>query len=144
MLFAFTACAGVGSVLGGTLADRIGRWQLMALALTLLAPASWVLLQVPMALQILVVGVMGVLVGANFPVAIIAAQESWPAGPGLATGMALGLAWIGSGLGGLLTGRMVDQVSAAFALRWLFVPALLALVCVLVYPLVRRPRTPPA
>ena len=144
MLSVFTACSALGSLLGGTLADRIGSWQLMAIALALLGPSSWLLLQVAPALHAPLVGFVGVLVGANYPVAIVAAQESWPRGPGLATGLALGLAWIGSAAGGLITGRLVDQVSAQYALQWLFIPSILALVCALAYPLARGREAQPA
>lgn len=141
MLFTMTAGTGVGSIIGGALADRIGRWQLMALSLGLLGPAGWALLSAPYPLQIALAGFVGILIGADFPAAIVAAQETWPGGPGVATGLALGLSWIGAGLGGLVTGMLADRFSIALALHWLTVPAAIACLCVLAYPLVTRQAT---
>jgi FSR family fosmidomycin resistance protein-like MFS transporter len=140
MLFALTVGTGVGSLIGGTLADRMGRWQLMALALGLLGPAGWLLLHAPAPWQMLLAGLVGALIGADYPAAIVAAQETWPGGLGVATGLALGLSWIGAGVGGLVTGLLADHYSVALALRWLVVPAVLSCLCVLAYPLVMRRR----
>ena len=41
LLFVFSAFLGGGSLLGGVLADRIGRWQVLALGLGLLSPSYW-------------------------------------------------------------------------------------------------------
>ena len=140
MLFAMTVGTGLGSIAGGTLADRIGRWQLMALALGLLGPTGWLLLNAPPAFQMLCAGLVGALIGADYPAAIVAAQETWPGGLGVATGLALGLSWIGAGVGGLVTGLVADHYSVAIALRWLVIPAALSCLCVLTYPLVMRRR----
>jgi FSR family fosmidomycin resistance protein-like MFS transporter len=143
MLFVFTVGTGLGSMIGGPLADRIGRWQSMAFSLGLLGPAAWALHVVPPPLQVVLTGLMGGMIGANFPVAIVAAQESWPGSPGVATGLALGVSWIGAGLGGLVTGLVADYTSVDVALRWLAVPGLLAFLCVLAYPMVERHRERP-
>jgi FSR family fosmidomycin resistance protein-like MFS transporter len=140
MLFVFTVCTGLGSMVGGPLADRIGRWQSMALSLGLLGPAAWALHTVPPPLQVVLTGLMGGMIGANFPVAIVTAQESWPGSPGVATGLALGVSWIGAGLGGLVTGLVADHASVGVALRWLALPGLISFLCMLAYPLVERRR----
>ena len=141
MLFAFTVCAGMGSLIGGALADRIGRWQTMGIGMGLLAPIELLLLSVPPGFQLVLVGVLGVLVGITFPAAIVAAQDAWPGGLGMASGLALGLPWVGGGLGGLITGFLADHVSVPVALRWLALPAVLATLCVLAYlVLFRRQR----
>ena len=69
---------GVGSLSGGTLSDYIGRWQVMALSLGLLAPAHWLFLTTTGLWQVGALMMIGVMVGASFPVSLVLAQETWP------------------------------------------------------------------
>jgi FSR family fosmidomycin resistance protein-like MFS transporter len=140
ILFTFKASVGVGSLIGGGLSDRLGRWQVMAFTLIGLAPAVWLVPGVSSELQIGLVIFIGVLLGMTFPTSIAMAQEVWPAGRGVASGLVLGLPWIAGGTGALVTGRLADRFSMAVALRSLAVPALLGTGFILVYWLLRRPR----
>jgi FSR family fosmidomycin resistance protein-like MFS transporter len=138
VMFVFAAALGVGTLLGGALSDRLGRWQLLALCLVLLGPMAWVLLQVPAGWQMPVVGVLGVLVGATFPISIVMAQETWPSGVGTASGLVMGLGWVPGGIGASLTGVLADRYSLTTALGLLVIPAVLSAACILAYALVQR------
>jgi FSR family fosmidomycin resistance protein-like MFS transporter len=138
LLSAALVATGVGSLVGGTLSDRTGRWPLLAVCLGLLAPLALTLQVAPPTVQAIQVALMGFLVGATFPVAIVAAQETWPSGHGVASGLTMGLTWIGGGIGALVTGAIADRSSLDSALGWLWVPAALATVCILAYPLLTR------
>ena len=140
MMFVLSIGLGVGTLLGGALSDRLGRWQLLAVCLTLLGPVTWVLLQVPAAWLTPAVVLLGVLVGATFPISIVMAQETWPSGVGTASGLVMGLGWVPGGIGASLTGVIADRYSLTTALRLLVVPAALSAACILAYGLVRRPR----
>ena len=137
-MFVFAAALGVGTLLGGALSDRLERWQLLAVCLVLLGPMTWILLQVPAGWQMPVVAVLGVLVGATFPISIVMAQETWPRGVGTASGLVMGLGWVPGGIGASLTGVLADRYSLTSALRLLVIPAALSAACILVYAMVRR------
>ena len=140
MLFVFLASVGVGSLIGGTLSDRIGRWQVLALSLALLGPAEWLFLSAPDPLQVALLGAVGALLGASFPVSIVMAQETWPHGLGVASGLVMGLPWMGGGIGAALTGLVADHFSLTAGLQVLALPAVLGTASTLAYAVLRRAR----
>jgi MFS transporter, FSR family, fosmidomycin resistance protein len=137
-MFLFAVASGAGTLLGGVLSDRLGRWQLLALCLILLGPLTFILLRVPAGWQMPVVAAMGVLIGATFPISIVMAQETWPSGVGMASGLVMGLGWVPGGIGASLTGVLADRTSLTTALQVLVIPAVLSTASILVYAMVRR------
>jgi FSR family fosmidomycin resistance protein-like MFS transporter len=137
-MFVFAVASGAGTLLGGALSDRLGRWQLLAACLALLGPITWILLQVPAGWQIPLVAALGVLVGATYPISIVMAQETWPSGVGTASGLVMGLGWVPGGLGASFTGVVADRYSLTTALGLLVIPAALSAACILVYAMVLR------
>jgi len=133
MMFVFLAASGVGSLFGGPLSDRLGRWQLLVGCLGLLAPVTWAFVGASGLFQWLWVGVIGMLVGATFPVSIVIAQDAWPGGVGIASGLVMGLGWLPGGIGASITGSIADRRSLEVGLRWLVAPLLLGMVCMLVF-----------
>jgi MFS transporter, FSR family, fosmidomycin resistance protein len=138
MLTVFLAAMGVGSLIGGTLSDRIGRWQLLGLCLGLLGPMVWFFVGATGWLQWVLIGVLGALLGATFPVSIVMAQETWPSGVGIASGLAMGLGWLPAGIGASFTGFVADRLSLEVGLRALVVPAVVGVGLVLAYAISRR------
>lgn len=128
----------VGSLLGGTLSDWIGRWQVVGASLVLLGPMQWLFLQGSGWLQIGLAGLIGVLIGASFPVAIVMAQESWPRGVGMASALVLGLGWLPGGIGASFTGFMADQFSLTLGLQSLVLPPILGTLSILAYAVLSR------
>ncbi len=124
MLFAFSVSVGGGSLLGGALSDRVGRWPVMLGCLALLAPAFGLFLAVSGPVQMLLAGAMGLLVGGTFPVAVVMAQEVWPRGAGFAAGVVMGLGWWPGGIGASLTGWLADRIGLNAALGFLLLPPL--------------------
>jgi FSR family fosmidomycin resistance protein-like MFS transporter len=140
ILFIMLVSVSVGSLLGGVLSDRIGRWPIVALSLGLLGPAQWLFLSTSGLLQAGLVGLLGILIGASFPVAIVMAQETWPRGVGLASALVLGLGWLPGGIGASVTGFIADQSSLALGLQSLIIPPVFGVICALGYAfLYRRP-----
>lgn len=132
LLFVFSIFVSVGTVLGGPMSDRVGRWQVMALTLGLVAPVYWVFLQLTGPLQLVTVGMIGLLVGSSLPVGLVMAQEAWPSNMGVASGLAMGLGWLPGGIGASTTGFLADQTSLLFSLQSLLVvPAIGAAFCLL-------------
>jgi MFS family permease len=76
---------------------------------------------------------IGMLLGTTFPVSIVMAQETWPSGVGIASGLVMGLGWLPAGIGASVTGAIADRLSLEAGLRTLFVPALIGVGLVIVY-----------
>lgn len=138
MFTVFVAGMSLGNLAGGALSDRVGRWVMLVCSLGLLWPVSWLFIGSTGALEVMLLGAIGVLVGATFPVSIVMAQETWPQGRGIASGLVMGLGWVPSGLGASLTGLLADRYSLATGLRSLALPVALGTVCVLAYAFMRR------
>jgi FSR family fosmidomycin resistance protein-like MFS transporter len=138
MLSIMLVSIGVGSLTGGTLSDYIGRWQVFALSLILLAPAYWLFLITTGPWQIAIASVMGVLLGATFPVGLVMAQDAWPSRVGLATALVMGLGWATGGIGASVTGFIADQFSLTVGLQSLVLAPLVGVICTLAYVVLQR------
>jgi FSR family fosmidomycin resistance protein-like MFS transporter len=140
LLFVFLASVGIGSLIGGALSDRIGRWQVLAISLALLGPVELAFVGSLEPLRIPILALMGALLGATFPVSIVMAQEAWPRGPGVASGLVMGLPWVAGGIGASITGLVADRSNLTFALQILAVTAALSAASVIFFGLLQRNR----
>jgi FSR family fosmidomycin resistance protein-like MFS transporter len=138
MLSIMLVSVGVGSLTGGTLSDYIGRWQVLALSLVLLAPAHWLFLTASGPLQMALAAVMGVLIGASFPVGLVMAQDAWPSRVGIATALVMGLGWATGGIGASVTGLLADRFSLTMGLQSLVVMPLVGVACVVIYVILQK------
>lgn len=133
VLAIFLVAVGVGSMTGGPLSDWLGRWRIVAVSLAVLALAQWGFLNASILWQVVLVALMGLMIGASFPVTIVMAQEAWPSGVGLASSLVMGIGWAPGGLGAWVTGWLADQSSLAAGLQSLVVVPLLGVVGILAY-----------
>lgn len=134
VLFVLAGSLPAGAVLGGSLSDHLGRWQVALAAGVLLVPANAALLAVgpgggPAALLVLTAAI-GCLIGATYPVVIVIAQEAWPQNIGLAGGMIMGLGWLPGGVGASAVGMMADSFGLARALATGVIPLLVGVLAV--------------
>ncbi len=136
MLTVLLISISLGTVIGGTLSDRIGRWQVLALSLGLFGPTGWLFLTASGSAYAGLLALTGALIGASLPVTVVMAQETWPRGVGLASALVMGLGWLPGGIGASFTGFVADQTSLSTALGWLIVPPALGLACTLMYGLI--------
>jgi FSR family fosmidomycin resistance protein-like MFS transporter len=138
MLTMLLISVSAGTLIGGLLSDRIGRWQVLALSLGLLGPTAWLFMTSSGLAQAGLLALTGALIGASFPVVVVMAQETWPRGVGLASALVMGLGWLPGGIGASFTGFVADQTSLSIALGWLIVAPVLGLGCTLMYAAVLR------
>jgi FSR family fosmidomycin resistance protein-like MFS transporter len=138
MLALFMIAAGAGSLTGGHMSDRLGRWQVMAISAALLGPALWFFLHASGFGQMVWIGITGALIGLSFPVGVVMAQETWPQGIGLASALVMGLGWAPGGLGASFTGFIADHYALSTGLQLLIFPPLLGLACALGYAVLQR------
>ena len=141
VLFVLVGSLPAGSLLGGTLSDRVGRWQVVLAAAALLVFANGALLAVgpggaPVAVLLLTAAI-GCLIGMTYPVAIIMAQEAWPRNLGLAGGLVMGLGWLPGGVGASALGLLADSAGLQRALSTLVVALLVGVAAIAAYAIIR-------
>ena len=119
MLFVLSLLIGVGSLFGGILSDRFGRWQVLLSSFALLGLAYWFFISSGGGVQFIYAGAIGFLLGCTYPTTVVVAQEVWPRGMAMASGLVMGLGWWPGGLGATFTGWVADQLTLDAALEGL-------------------------
>jgi FSR family fosmidomycin resistance protein-like MFS transporter len=115
----------LGTILGGTLADRLGRKPVLAISLFLTAPLLVLFLRSDQPGAAAYLFVAGVIMFMTNSVTVVMGQELLPRSTGLAAGLTIGFASGLAGLGGALLGSVADAVGIATTM---------ALVCLLPLP----------
>lgn len=117
MLFSVLFPLALGTVTGGFLSDRIGRRRVVAASLALLTPLFLLLLSTTGGGAFLIAPLVGICIGASFPVTLVMAQELMPRGLGVMSGLALGFTFVAGAIGVAGTGVMADHWGLELALR---------------------------
>jgi FSR family fosmidomycin resistance protein-like MFS transporter len=117
--------AGVaGTLVGGTLADRIGGKQIIIATQLLCVPAILGFVQFPGIAAFGFGALFGFLSDSSLSVTLSAAQRIMPGRTGIASGVILGLGFITSGVGVPITGLIADHTSIELALAALSLPCI--------------------
>lgn len=122
-----------GSLTGGTLSDRVGRIPIVLASFVAMIPVLWLLLHTRGMMQVPLIMLAGVTIGATFPVTILMAQEAWPRAVGLASSLAIGFGWLPGGLGAWSVGVLADRFSLTMALATLMIAPLVGLLAALLF-----------
>jgi FSR family fosmidomycin resistance protein-like MFS transporter len=116
-LFAFLAAAAAGTFLGGPMADRFGRRNIIWFSILGTSPFS---ILMPYG-NLFWTGVLAVLAGfilsSAFSIIVVYAQELMPGKIGFVSGLFFGLAFGMGGLGSALLGWVADIESIAFVMK---------------------------
>jgi FSR family fosmidomycin resistance protein-like MFS transporter len=123
----------VGSISGGTLSDKVGRVPIIVASLAVLGPLHWLMLHTTGIMQIAAIALIGVMIGATFPVTILMAQEIWPRATGLASSLVMGLGWLPAGIGSWVVGLIADRSSLTTGLATLILVPLVGVTAVLLF-----------
>lgn len=115
-LFAFLAASAVGTFLGGPLADRYGRRNIIWLSVLGTAPFSLLLPHGNLFWSLLLVMCAGFVLSSAFSIIVVYAQELLPNHVGLVSGMFFGVAFGLGGLGSAVLGSIADMTSIAFVM----------------------------
>jgi FSR family fosmidomycin resistance protein-like MFS transporter len=115
----FMACGALGGVVGGFLADRVGRRAVIVTSFILVIPALLAFLYWKGSMSFFILAFLVFLIYLGEPSCIVLAQEMVPQQARTASGLIMGMAWGLAGWGVLGTGAMADAVGIEGALRYL-------------------------
>jgi len=125
----FRIAGAVGGLVGGPLADRVGRRPILFLSFALALPFLWGFFRAEGWLALAYLAVAGAIISSSSPLSVVIAQEAAPDSPSMASGLMIGFAW---GIGGLAVtgvGWWGDQVGLAQAMS-VAVVAMATVACV--------------
>ena len=99
-------------MIGGRLADRVGRRPILIGSMALLPPLIVLLLQVERGpILVVLLALVGAMVVASYTVTVVMGQEYLPNRVGVASGVTLGLAIGMGGVGASVLGIVADRFS---------------------------------
>ncbi|WP_158509609.1 MFS transporter [Limnochorda pilosa] len=134
LLSTYLLSGAAGSIVGGALADRLGRKPVIVTSLAVPPLLFYLLPRTPDALLFPLVAVAGFFLTSSFPVTIVFGQELLPSRLGTATGLMLGAAVGTGGFGVTLLGMVADRWGAPAVWPVMAVLPLLALALVALVP----------
>lgn len=137
-LAVFMIAVSLGSLFGGTLADRFGRLPVITVSLALIGVGHLLMMRLSGAPQMAAVTLVGAMIGASFPVTIVLAQEAWPQKVGMASAIVMGLGWMPAGLGAWVVGRVADGSTLSAGLATLIIAPIVGLAAAGMYVALRR------
>lgn len=123
-----------GQIAGGILSDRYGRKEVTILGMLGAIPAFILFMLTEGMLSLSILMIFGFLLWSSFSITVAIAQELMPRSIGLASGLTLGLAVGGGGIGVAITGALADSFALDIALLTLAVPVAVSILLFMVLP----------
>ena len=136
----FMVCGALGGLIGGLLADRIGRKKIIVASSVLILPAFLAFLVWKGPASFLILSLLGFLFFLSESACIVLAQEMAPGKARTVSGIIMGMAWGLAGFGVLGTGALADALGIEWAMRLLLLLPFGSLVFSLFLPGVQEPR----
>ena len=124
----FMVCGAFGGVIGGFLADRVGRRKVILASFVPAIPVLSAFLYWKGPMSYFILAVLGFLLFLSEPSCIVLAQEMIPQQARTASGLVMGMAWGLAGWGVLGTGALADAFGIEGALRFLLLLPIGALI----------------
>ncbi len=113
----FMLCGALGGLIGGVLADRVGRKKIIVASSILILPALLAFLGWKGPASFLILSLLGFLFFLSESACIVLAQEMAPGKARTVSGIIMGMAWGLAGFGVLGTGALADAVGIEWAMR---------------------------
>lgn len=109
-IFTFLLMGAFGTFLGGPLADRFGKRQIILFSLIVPAPLALILPHVGQTIAIIMLAIIGLLLMSSFSVTVVYAQELMPGKIGTMSGLIVGLAFGMGAIGSVALGTLIDWI----------------------------------
>ncbi|GIP39007.1 putative MFS-type transporter YfnC [Paenibacillus sp. J31TS4] len=116
-IFLFLAAGAAGTFVGGPLADRFGRRNVLFLSIAGTAPFALVLPYAGQTLAYALLTIIGFILLSSFSVSVVYAQELVPGKVGTVSGLITGLAFGMGALGAVGIGKLIDLTSIGLIMR---------------------------
>ncbi|MCP3742133.1 MFS transporter [Rossellomorea sp. BNER] len=113
-IFIFMLAGVLGTFLGGPLADRFGKRNIIFFSMLGSAPLTLILPYLPLTLVIPFFFAIGFILSSSFSVTVVYAQELLPQKIGMVSGLTVGLAFGMGAVGAVLFGSLADIFSLRF------------------------------
>src|SRR5699024_5065622 len=107
-LFTFLAAGAIGTFIGGPLADRFGRRNIILFSLVAASPLTILLPYVGPVIAMGLLAVIGIILMSSFSVTVVYAQELVPSKIGTMSGLIIGLAFGMGAIGAVALGSFID------------------------------------
>jgi FSR family fosmidomycin resistance protein-like MFS transporter len=108
-IFLFSVAGVVSTFLGGPLADRFGRKNIIWFSMLGSAPLALILPYVSLGWAYVLLVAIGLILLSSFSVTVVYAQELFPGKVGTVSGLIVGLAFGLGGVGALALGNLIDK-----------------------------------
>ncbi|TRM11733.1 MFS transporter [Lentibacillus cibarius] len=109
-IFTFLLMGAIGTFLGGPLADRFGKKNVILFSLLAASPLALLLPHVGATGAIILLGLLGLIVMSSFSVTVVYAQELVPGNIGAMSGLTVGLAFGMGAIGSVALGSLIDFI----------------------------------
>ncbi|RSK26721.1 MFS transporter [Bacillus sp. HMF5848] len=109
-LFLFLLFGAIGTFVGGPLADRYGKRNIIFLSMVASTPLAIVLPFAPKILAYVLISMIGFILMSSFSVTVVYAQELMPANIGMMSGFIVGLAFGMGAIGSVALGAIADTI----------------------------------
>ncbi len=137
LLFVFLLASAAGTLIGGSLVDRLGQKPVIWASILGIAPFALALPYVNLFWTVTFTILIGLIIASAFSAILVYAQELIPGKVGMVSGLFFGLAFGMGGLGAALLGVLADHTSIDFVFHVIAFLPLLGVVTALL-PKVKR------
>ncbi|MBO8137840.1 MAG: MFS transporter [Desulfotomaculum sp.] len=134
LLVSFMLAGAVGTILGGPVADRFGRKNMLVVSTAVLIPLLFLLKYSTGIWSMIVLFVTGMVIVSTMPTTVVMGQEMLPHRIGVASGLMTGFATGMGGVGVSILGAIADNFGAPTAFMTLTLLPLAAFVLSLLLP----------
>jgi FSR family fosmidomycin resistance protein-like MFS transporter len=116
-LFVFLGASAFGGLMGGIIADRIGRKNLIWISILGAMPFTLILPYVNLFWTEILIVIIGFVISSAFSAILVYAQELIPGRVGMVSGLFFGLAFGMAAIGAAVFGKLADATSITFVYK---------------------------